>query len=205
MSFLRRRRADRIYRDGGWGPRLTWPVPRADGPALVYQMRLPTTVQLVDIATLAARSPGAPEFVAQGADALKTAGAAGVIVTGALIGEADGGEREVLATLTVAFSELSGPPTVSEGIEVDGDTRTHTEVTKLSDKGTQVRRLISTQVPGQPEPVPMVVMEYLMESRFGALAVAFSTTHRGMMGEFGSGWFRKIVETGFIGDQPQPY
>jgi len=90
-------------------------------------------------------------------------------------------------------------------VEVDGDTRTSTQVTMLSDTATQVRRLIATQVPGQADPVPMVVMEYLMESRFGALAVAFSTTHSGMMGEFGSGWFRKIVETGFIGERPQPY
>jgi len=206
MSFLRRRRAERIYRDGGWGPLLTWPVARPEGTPLVFQLRLPTGVELIDMDTLAGSANGAPEFVGDGKQALQRGSeAAGAIVVGALCGTQDTGEREVLATVTVALSDVTGPPDVEAGTETDGDRRSHTEVAKLSDKVTLVKRLIAETVPGQAEPVAILVMQYLIETRYGALTMAFSTTNTDMFGDFGRSMFLKVVETGFIGDRAQPY
>jgi hypothetical protein len=206
MSFLQRRRAERIYRNGGWGPLLTWPVARAEGTPLVFQMRLPTKVYLIDTAELADHAPGAPEFVGQAQQALQRgAEAAGAIVVGALCADQDSGEREVLATVTVALSEVTGSPDVTEGIETDGDRRTHTEVTKLSDQATEVKQLIAETVPGQAEPVPILMMQYLIETRYGAVTMAFSTTNTDMFGKFGRSMFLKVAQMGFIGERPQPY
>jgi len=206
MSFLQRRRAERIYRNGGWGPLLTWPVARADGAPLVFQMRLPTKVYLIDVAELADHAPGAPPFVGEARQALERgAEAAGAIVVGALCADQDSGERELLATVTVALSPVTGPPDVKEGLQTDGDRRSSTEVTKLSDKATEVKRLIAETVPGQAEPVPILMMQYLIETRYGAVTMAFSTTNTDMFGTFGRSMFRKTAEMGFIGERPQPY
>jgi hypothetical protein len=206
MSFLERRRAERIYRKGGWGPLLTWPVARAEDTPLVFQMRLPTKVYMLDIAELVDAAAGAPEFVDEAQQALaRGAEAAGAIVVGVLCADEDSGERELLATVTVALSEVTGPPDVKEGIETDGNRRTHTEVTKLSDKGTEVRRLVAETVPGEAEPVPILMMQYLIETRYGAMTMAFSTTNTDMFGTFGRSMFLKTAQTGFIGERPQPY
>ena len=89
--------------------------------------------------------------------------------------------------------------------ETDGDRRTHTEVTKLSDKATEVKRLIAETVPGQAEPVPILMMQYLLQTRYGAMTMAFSTTNTDMFGTFGRSIFLKVTEMGFIGERPQPY
>jgi hypothetical protein len=78
-------------------------------------------------------------------------------------------------------------------------------VTKLSDKVIQVKRLIAETVPGQADPVPILMMQYLIETRYGAVTMAFSTTNTDMFGTFGRSMFLKVVETGFIGDRAQPY
>jgi hypothetical protein len=206
MSFLARRRADRVYRKGGWGPQLTWPVPRADGAPLVFQMRLPAKVQLIDVDKLAESAEEAPEFVTEGRTALaRGAEALGAIVVGALCGTADDGEREVLGTVTVALAGVTGPPDLNEGVEVDGNRRTHTTVIKLSDRATEIKRLIAETVPDRAEPVPMLMMQYLIETRYGALTMSFSTANTDMFGEFGRSMFLKITETGFIGEKPAPY
>jgi hypothetical protein len=136
---------------------------------------------------------------------VRGAEAVGAIVVGALCADQDSGEREVLATVTVALSEVMGPPDVKEGNETDGNRRTHTEVTKLSDKATEVRRLIAETVPGLDEPVPILMVQYLIQTRYGAMTTAFSTTNTDMFGKFGRSMFLKITETGFIGERPQPY
>jgi hypothetical protein len=205
-NFLRRRKAERIYRDGGWGPLLTWPIARPEGKPLVFQLRLPTGVELVDVQKLAHDAPGAPEFVSTGAAALKRAEQpGGVIMTGALCGVKETGERDVMATLTAALSALKGPLGVKEGIDVDGNTRTHTKVTQVSDKVTQVKRLSAETVPGRSEPIPSMLVEYLIETRYGMLAMAFSTRHQEMLGQWGQSLFFQVTQTGFIGEQAPAY
>jgi hypothetical protein len=51
----------------------------------------------------------------------------------------------------------------------------------------------------------MLVVQYLVESRYGALAIAFSTTRPDMMGEWGLKLFADITNTAFIGERPKPY
>ena len=145
LDHLRRRDTEHEFRKNGWGPPRSWPVPRADGAPLVFQIRLPDGIELVDVLSLAKRARGAPAVVAQGAAELEqVAGPAGVVVIGALR-PAAGPEpdREILATLTVAFSEIKGPLSAEDFRVPDSEqtSRSHQEVLELSDKATLITRV----------------------------------------------------------------
>jgi hypothetical protein len=207
---LMKRRADRMYKEGGWGPQLSFPVERKQGKPLVFQIRIPDSVELIDVPRLAGAARGAPATVGRAAVALERAkDAAGLIVVAALCAtklEPDS-EREVLATLTVALADVTGPPPVEDYAVADSDrtVRSDREVTQISDRVTQVKRLsLEALEPGQ-EPTPMLTIQYLMQTRYGALIMAFSTTHKEMFGEWGRGMFRKIAEGIFIGEKPRLY
>lgn len=207
MSFLARRRAERLYREGGWGPLLTWPVERPGRAALVFQLRLPVTNEFVDLETLAARSPGAPALVAQGAQAVAAADAAlGTILAGALYGVDYDDRPELLATITVALGDLDEPGALpEEGEHTDAEARTHTRISRLSDRAVEIERKMLIDMPDRGEPTPMVALQFLMLSGYGPMSITFATAHEAMMGEFGRSVFRKIAEMGYIGEQPQPY
>jgi hypothetical protein len=79
MGALAKRRANKIYRDGGWGPQLLFETRRADGTRLVVQLRLPKTV----------------EFEEQPGDA---------VASGELVGAG-----EQLASMTVSFEDGKRP------------------------------------------------------------------------------------------------
>ena len=207
LNFRTRRKAEKAYREGGWGPLLTFPVKRPGGEPLVFQMRLPVGHQLLDVPTMARSAVGAPAALAAETDALELASeAAGVIVIGALCPVSEGaGEPDVLATITVALSDaVAGPPTVEEGSAYESP-RSHREVTKLSDKVTRIKRLSAEAVQGSDEPMAMLTMQYLIETRYGAVVMAFSTTRQDMFGGFGEELFEKIMATGFIGEGAQAY
>ncbi len=207
LNFRARRKAEKAYREGGWGALLTFPVKRPEGKPLVFQMRLPVGHQLVDVPSMARSAVGAPAGLAARTDALERASeAAGVIVVGALCPVSEGaGEPDVLATITVALSDaVAGPPTVDEVSGYESP-RSHREVTKLSDKVTRIKRLTAEPVEGSDEPMAMLTMQYLIETRYGAVVMAFSTTRRDMFGGFGEDLFEKIMATGFIGEGPQAY
>lgn len=199
------RKADRVHKDGGWGPLQTWPVPREGKDPLVFQMRLPLTMELLDIGTLAANSPGAPESVEQGAlEIAQVARVGGLILTGALRETKPDTPPEVLATMTVAFSDIAGPPDVDAHLaDADGDVRPP-EVEKLSDRATRISRLQSVLPPGAEELSPLLTIQYLIQSRYGAVAYAYATTRPSMIfGDGGRGLFRMITEGGYIGERPQ--
>ena len=208
LDRVRRRKAEHMNRKGGWGPLQTWQVPRADAKPLVFQIRLPVAMELVDLPSLARQARGAPAAVAQGAVELEqVAGPAGLVVVGALrpskVPEA---EREVLATMTVAFSEIEDRLEAEDFLVPDSErtVKSDVEVTRLSDRAMLVRRL-SLESPGHGlEPVPMLLMQYLLQTRYGALVMAFSTTNQEMMGQWGRKLYRGMVETMFIGEQPLP-
>jgi hypothetical protein len=206
LNFRARRKAEKTFREGGWGPLLTFPVPGSEGKPLVFQMRLPIDHELVDVPSLARATTGAPAVLADQAAALERASnAAGVVVVGALCPTSnDDGEPDVLATITVALSDVAGPPTVEEGSGYESP-RSHREVTKLSDKVTRIKQLSAEPVAGRDEPVAMLTLQYLIETRYGAIVMAFSTTRQDMLGGFGEGLFEKILATGFIGEGPRPY
>jgi hypothetical protein len=208
LDQVRRRKTERTYREGGWGPAQTRQLPRSDGKPLVLQIRLPAAMELVDLPSLARQARGAPAVVAQGAAELEQlAGPAGLVVVGALrpsrVREAD---REILATMTVAFSEIEEPLEAADFLVPDSErtVKADVDVTRLSDRATLIRRL-SLESPGEGlEPVLVLLMQYLLQTRYGALVVAFSTTNQEMMGHWGRTLYRRIVETMFIGEQPVP-
>jgi hypothetical protein len=206
LNFRARRKAEKTFREGGWGPLLTFPVQRPEGKPLVFQMRLPIDHQLVDVPSIARGAVGAPAVLADQTSALERASeAAGVIVVGALCPVSEGaGAPDVLATITVALSDVAGPPTLDTSSGYESPT-SHREVTKLADKVTRIKRLSAEPVAGRDEPVAMLTLQYLIETRYGAIVMAFSTTRQDMLGGFGEGLFEKIMATGFIGEGPRPY
>jgi hypothetical protein len=209
LNHLKRRKAEQIYRDGGWGPLRSWPVPRSGGDPLVFQVRIPLALELIEVPQLARHAPAAPAVVGAATIALeRAADTAGVVVVGALrpttVPES---ERQALATMTVAFSEITGPPAVEDFLPADSDQtrKADVQVTKLSDKVTRVKRLSVESLGEGFEPVPMLLIQYLMETRYGALIVAFSATDLEMMGEWGRKLYRQITDTMFVGERPIPY
>ena len=197
------------FRASGWGPPRSWPVPRADGEPLVFMLRLPDEIELVDVPSLAESARGAPPIVAQGAAALeRAAGPAGVVVIGALRpSDVPAAEREILATLTVAFSEKVRGPLSAEDFRVPDSERTtksHEEVVKVSDKATLIIRVSTESLGEGMDPVLMLLWQYLIETSYGALVMAFSTANQQMMGPASRKLYDSIVETGFIGEQPPP-
>ena len=60
--------------------------------------------------------------------------------------------------------------------------------------------------PAPTELSPLLTIQYLIQSRYGAVAYAYATTVPGMIfGEGGRGLFRMITEGGYIGERPQTY
>ena len=50
----------------------------------------------------------------------------------------------------------------------------------------------------------MLLLQYLLETRYGALVMAFSTANQEMMGPRPRKLYDRIVETMFIGEQLPP-
>jgi len=112
MGALAKRRANRIYREGGWGPQLTHTVSRAGGKPLYVQLRVPDTMELVE------RGESQPPTV----------------FAGDLVGDG-----EALAAFRVEFEEGRAPAV--EDFPDPGEPWVHQDVTKISDKAIQVMRV----------------------------------------------------------------
>ena len=204
MKSLKERRADKEALKGGWGELRTWPVPRGDDPPLAFQMRLPATMELVDLDDLVAAAPGAPHAASDGVDEIAgVAETAGLVVVGALREHKAGQAPEVLATITVAFAEVGTLPDPDElATASDADVRPPT-VERLSDTAIRVDRFTRVLPPGADEYHPHLLVQYLLQSRFGSLVMAYATTDPGMIfGDGGRDLFFKITETIFIGERP---
>ncbi len=208
----RRRRAERVeavYQEHGWGPLLSWPVPRSQGKPLVFALRVPTGVELIDIETLVQAAGGAPASLGEGADALRQgAAAAGAFLIAAICNvPAQDKPREVAATLTVALGEVEGPPDVEELRLRDSPStvRSSHSVEVISDTTTRVGRLSLEAFEPDAEPVAMKVVQYLIKNQYGALIMAFSTTREDMMGPWGEKFFLNVVDKAMLGERPAPY
>ena len=200
------RREEQLFRQGGWGPQLSFEVERTVGEPLVLQFRLPVGVALFDLQAVVGTAHGAPASVGRATDALERAGSgAGVIVLGAMcpVRKPDS-DLEVLATITVALSEVEGPPVIEDHLLPESE-RAHQQVQRISDRVTRIQRLSSEAFDAGHEPVLMLVVQYLVETRFGALAFVFSTTHQDMFGEWARTMYREVVKTCWIGEQARPY
>lgn len=200
------RTAERLFRQGGWGPQLTFEVPRAAGAPLVLQFRLPVGLGLIDLRWLAASADGAPASVGRATDALAYAGsAAGVVVLGAICpARRPDSDLELLGTVTVALSEVAGPPVIEDRLLPESE-RAHQQVTRISDRVTRIQRLSSEALGDGHEPVLTLVVQYLVQTRFGALDFTFSTAHQDMFGRWAQGMYRKVVESCWIGERARLY
>ena len=204
MKSLKERRADKEALKGGWGELRTWPVPRGDKPPLVFQMRLPATMELVDLDDLVAGAPGSPEAASAGVSEISdVAATAGLVVVGALREHRQNESPVVLTTITVAFSDLGKLPDPAElQTAADSDVRPPT-VERLSDTAIRVDRFSRVLPPGADEYHPHLLVQYLLQSRFGSLVLAFATSRPEMIfGDGGRDLFFKITETLFIGERP---
>lgn len=211
LDHLIRRRAvhvgEQVMEEHGWGTHLTFETTRRNGQRLCFQMRLPDGMEMVEFGKLAEAARGAPAFVGHTATVLEQAREqAGVIVVGGLRGTAvPEAEREVMATLTVALAELPGPFNVEDFMPADSPSTVHSkqEVVQMSEHVSRIHRL-SVESPGDGrEPVPMLMIEYLFQNRYGVLALAFTTQREDMIS---SGPVRDIFDainrTAFIGEEP---
>jgi hypothetical protein len=214
LDFLQRRKAERIYQEGGWGPLLTFPVSRlpnarAEAEPLVFQLRLPVTLELVDVAALAAHASGAPASLAEGTQALqRAAAAANAFLTGALRSvPSDGSVPEVMATLTVALTDLPWPPAAEDITPGDLPTTQNSsaDVTTLSDRAVLVHRISMEQFDPAADPTPLLIEQYVIDTRYGPMVMGYSTTRTDMMGSWALELYRDITKTAFIGERPKPY
>jgi hypothetical protein len=201
-----REAAQEGYAEHHWGTHLTYPVTRREGKPLVFELRLPDGVELVDVVKLAQAAQGAPAFVGHGLTALQTAEEVpGVVVVGALRPDnVPEDQRPVVATVTVVFTELQGPFNVEDFLPRDGPHTTHSkqDYAQMSDRLTRIHR-ISTESQGDgQEPLPMLLIEYLWQSPYGLVAIAFCTTRMDMMGDVPRDMFDQIRQSMYLGDEP---
>ncbi|MBO0745952.1 MAG: hypothetical protein J2P43_13100, partial [Candidatus Dormibacteraeota bacterium] len=127
------------------GRQLGFRATLGSGKRVIVHLRLPAGMELVDVVSLARRSPRVP---ANGDSALAAIERAqripGVVAVGALrrdhVPEA---ERESLATLTVTFTELDGPLDVDRFVarESPGTITARRDLVQLSDGITRFERL----------------------------------------------------------------
>jgi hypothetical protein len=187
----------------GWGAPLTFAVRRPGRPRLAFRFQLPDGVRLLDVRRIAAAAPAAPSAVARAAKGLTRAvEAGGVIVVGAICPPPSlDGPLEVLATVTVALADVPGPPVLKDYLVPESE-RADQEITRLSEHVTRIRRLSVEALSPEQEPVPMLMIQYLVETRYGAISMAFSTTHDEMFGPSARTLYHRIFETGFIGEAP---
>jgi hypothetical protein len=199
------RKADEVAREGGWGPLQGWPVPRGDEPPLIFQMRLPLTMDLVDIGT---PPDNAPASAGQGeAEIVSVAGTAGLIFAGSLREKPENGAPVILASLSITFSDVPGPPNVDDHLigDVADDVRP-LEIERLSDWATQISRLRRTVPPEGDEQLQLLTTQFLIQSPHGLVAYAYATSRPEMIfGGAGRDLFRKITDTGYIGERPQSF
>jgi hypothetical protein len=201
-----RNAAQGSYAGSGWGTHLSYSVTRREGKPLVFELRLPDGIELIDVVKLAAAAEGAPAFVGQGLTALQTAQQLpGVVaVTAMRPTNVPEDQRPVVATMTVVFTELQGPFNVEEFMPKDGPNTTHSkqDITQLSDRIWGIHRIATESVGEGQEPLPLLLMEYLWESKYGLVAIAFCTTRMDMMGNAVRQLWDNIRQTMYIGEEP---
>jgi hypothetical protein len=222
ISPFARRSAERRFRQSGWGPLLTVPVPRTGEPDLVCQLRLPAGCELRDVTELA-QAPGVPEFAARaGASVAHVRGNGAAFLTHAVCRAQDGG-LEVLGTVTASLLPAAvwppQPPTgftaeppregkpesVTEGEVVDSETgrRSFYLAVERNEQCVYATHQMVEELPGQGQ-VPIQIAEFNVLGRFGPLQVAFTGVGE-MAGKAAYDLFEQIFGSFFVGDTPQPY
>jgi hypothetical protein len=198
-----RRSVDQSMAEAGWGVKSEWRVPRRSGAPLYFSVRLPDGSRFLDVSELTAQAADRlPVSVRPAAEAVAAVeGGPGIICTSALIADEEPGK--VVAVLTAGFAEgVTGLPDVEAlGIPSRGE-ELRRAVIPISDQAVMLDRTSLERLDPADEPVPMLLNQYLMESRYGALSMAFTTTLTGMFSEEGRGLMGSIARTGWLGETP---
>jgi hypothetical protein len=175
------------WRSQGWGPKLTFLVPRSDGERLVLSLRVPADWEAVDVLNMPREVAATPGSMAQAlANLGRVVDQSGVVT---VLGIARAVEREgqpdahLFATITLAVADVPGEsPDSIPGAEVEpiefkdprGDYR-----------GVRVRQVLSREVvPDQP-PMSFLTVQHLIQTEHGWLAITFATPQHEVFAKLG--------------------
>lgn len=198
--------ADEVFEKGGWHAHYSFPVDRPNGQPLVFEIRTPDGLEMVDAVALVQAAQGAPAWVGDALNGLEQAvEVPGVVVVGALRGNRDAeAQREVLATLTVMFRELDGPLDIEELMPKDSPAtiKSQQDYVRISDHMTRIHRISGESQGEGKEPLPVLLIEYLWETKYGLVTLAFATTRMDMMSEEAREIFDVMRQMAYIGEEP---
>jgi hypothetical protein len=178
----------------GWEAPQTWPVPRPDGPPLVFQTRLPAAAFVV-AGDLPRSQRDAPASVGGEILSLEQAEQAEHVFLAAAIcsTEADHG---VLATMTAA---LTAKPLPFSGR--DGEVRGRRGRKKVKGMPTRVRVVERQDSDEAAGPASPLVVQYAISHRYGTLTLTFVAHGPGLAGN-ARRLFQNIVRGAYLGSEP---
>jgi hypothetical protein len=204
-----REQVDSAFQQVGWGNKIERRVTRAAGEPLYFQLRLPDDIALIPVQELVPAVRETPTWLQDQIvvlDQVQTF--QGLILVG---GIADHNTPEdVISTASVVYSEHVKDP----GKELqEGTTRVDrpgekaiVHVTHLKHGyATLVQRtsMLGTPKEGE-EGIPMISTTFLRKTKFGGLAVSFSSTHAGGGSEQVHDFYCSVYDTVYLGDSEPP-
>lgn len=184
----------------------------------MFRLLLPLEIEMVDPSSISKPADGAPpEIVKIAADAeageplaaarrqalQQVVGPDGIVVVGALRpSDVPEERRPVITTLTVAFAEqIKGMPTAAQFPIPDPDNALHHSQTQLelSDQAILITHGAMLPAPGPgiggKEGLLLMMWQYLLQTRHGALAMAFGTIGMDVLGPRTTDLMMHIVDT----------
>jgi hypothetical protein len=188
------RRTSAMLTRVGWEPPQTWPVPRPDGPPLVFQTRLPAA-EFVPAAELSKRDRGAPASVGGEILALEQAeGAAHVFLAAAICSTE--GDHGALATMTAALAPKPLPFTSR-----NGTIRGRRGRKKVKGMPARVSVVERQEGDAAGEAGSPLVVQYAIAHRYGVLTLTFVAHGPGLAGN-ARRLFQNIVRGCHLGTAP---
>ncbi|HTU96033.1 MAG TPA: hypothetical protein VMF14_09360 [Solirubrobacteraceae bacterium] len=198
--------SQKSWEEHHWAAHYGFGVPRDSGPPLVFEIRMPDGLEMVDAVALAQAARGAPAWVGNALTGLQQAvELPGVVVIGALRGTATPeAQREVVATLTVTFVDTDDPVDIEALMPKDSASTIQSQQDhhQLSDHMWRIHRISGESQGEGKDPLPVLLIEYVWKTTYGVVTMAFATTRVDMMGEKASELFDQIRQSAYIGEQP---
>jgi hypothetical protein len=198
--------AQESWAEQGWATHYVFAVHRRHGKDLVFECRTPDGLEIVDAVALAQAARGAPAWIGDALNGLQQAvDVPGVVLIGALRPTTPPeDQREVVATLTVTFAEPDGPFDIEAYMPKDSAStiKSQQDHHQLSDTMWRIHRISGESQGEGKEPLPVLLIEYVWQSKLGLVTMAFATTRMDMMGDKPRELFDLIRQTAYIGENP---
>jgi hypothetical protein len=198
--------AQDAYAAHGWAAHYVFAVNRRHGKPLVFECRTPDGLEMVDAVALTRAARGAPAWIGDALHGLEQAvDVPGVVVIGALRPtSAPEDQREVVATLTVTFAEIDGPFDIETYMPKDSAStiKSQQDYHQLSDTMWRIHRFSGESQGEGRDPLPVLLIEYVWQSKYGLVTMAFATTRMDMMGDEPRELFDQMRQTAYIGEEP---